>query len=787
MSLRGERWRIRGQVQGVGFRPFVYRLAQRHGLTGSVHNDTQGVVIDLFGRGDALAAMWEALVAEAPPLVRIDRRNREPLEDTGAPPPSAFRIVPSGSAGVVHAEVTVDAATCRDCLRELFDEADRRYRHPLINCTNCGPRYTIVQRVPYDRPNTTMSGFAMCGACAGEYRDAGDRRFHAQPVCCHDCGPRAELVDPDGLHVAGRDPCRDAAERLARGEILAIKGLGGFHLAAVADDPAVVRRLRGRKHRDAKPFAVMVASLDAARRLVRLSEPAAVLLSSAPTPIVLAPRVDDAAVAFEVAPGNHRLGVMLPTTPIQHLISRDPALSDRPLIMTSANLSDEPLVTDNADAVRRLGGLCDAILWHDRDIQRAVDDSVVLDVGDGLPVPIRRARGFVPAPLPLPAALADAPLGLATGGDLKGAIAITRDGNAILSQHLGDLDDARAYAGLEAAAHDLCELCGVEPVWIAHDLHPDYRSHALARERAARTGVPLVGVQHHHAHAASLMAEHGITERILAIVCDGTGFGTDGTIWGGELLACDLLGFQRLARLRPLRLPGGDAAARDISRTGLALLRQSLGADFVTHDMAGKLEPDERRRAVLARMLERGVNCPLSSGIGRLFDAVSALLGLARANRFEAEAALALEAAAASGDGGEALAWESFAIRTRAEGGTAPTDAVQLELDPAPFVHWLTNGIAAGTPAGTLAAAFHEALAEAWGDVAGRAARKTGIHTVGLSGGVFCNERLTRGLARRLAEGGLRVLRHERVPPNDGGLALGQAAIAAARVRAGQT
>ena len=758
-----QRWRLRvtGQVQGVGFRPFVYRLACEIGVRGHVLNDERGVTIEAQGEPDCLDRFAQRLRDESPPLATVN----DLAVTKGLPlaAESGFHIIGSRATGAAAAAVTVDVALCGDCRRELLTPADRRYRYALINCTNCGPRYTIVRDVPYDRPNTTMAGFAMCDTCGREYENAADRRFHAQPIACHDCGPTLSLVTPGGEPIAG-DPIAGCVGRLMAGGIVAIKGLGGFHLAARAGDEAAVARLRQRKRRDAKPFALMCATVEAAEQLVALSAEGAAALRSPAAPIVLAPRRDDAVVSSDVAAGTHRLGVMLPYTPIQHLIFAEGGRAMGPLVMTSANASDEPLVIDHADALRRLGSLCDAMLWHDRPIERCVDDSVLIDMAGAAPLPIRRSRGFVPSELPLPMTVDD---GLCVGGELKNTVAVVRGGHAVLSQHLGDLKHPLAYKHFQRALADMRRLFSVRPRWIAHDLHPLYMSGYHARQLAERLGAALVPVQHHHAHAAAVLAEHRRCDRVLAVVCDGVGFGSDGTLWGGELLLADLLDFTRLAHLRPLRLAGGDAAAKDTRRCALGLLYQTDGDGFVDLAAAARVVPDHTERSMLGAMIRRNVNCVETSAAGRVFDGIAALLGLCRHNRFEAEAAMALEAAAAGRPAidGDRL----YSIR---EGC----------IDLAPLIRHIAQS---PLPPDALAGLFHDQLAAAWAEATRQAAEEHGISTVVMSGGVFCNQRLTERLSALLESAGLEVLRHRVVPPNDGGLALGQAAIASARIAAG--
>lgn len=769
-SLLGRcRWLIMGQVQGVGFRPFIYRLANSLGLAGFVRNTPQGVVIECQGDLTQLEKFELELRRNHPPLARIhhvDRQLLPPEEHVGG-----FHIEHSfdSQSDLLLGQVTVDTAVCPDCLREIFSPTDRRFRYGLTNCTNCGPRFSIIRRIPYDRVNTTMAGFTMCSACRCEYTNPADRRFHAQPIACHDCGPQVAIVDCRGQKIVG-DPIDQARRLLLEGKIVAVKGLGGFHLAVKADDEQAVQRLRRLKKRDSKPFALMVGSIEKARRIVELSHTAEQLMLSPQCPIVLAIRHGDSEIAPSVAPGNHRLGVMLPYTPIHHLLLKD--LPDTVFVMTSGNISDEPLAIDNDEALERLGPMCDAILWHDRPIQRGVDDSVVIDMHQDAPIFVRRARGYVPEAIDLPAAVQSDTQGLCLGGELKNTIAVVRAGQAILSHHLGDLSHLAAFEAFVRTIEDMQHLFGITPEWIAHDLHPMYLSTAQARKLADERHLPLIGVQHHHAHAAALLAEHRVSERILVVVCDGTGWGPDGTIWGGELLAADLSGFERIAHLKPLRLAGGDAAARETARCGLALLYQAFGAGFEDHPAARRLVPDASRRQVLCRMIRDNINCALSSGAGRVFDGVAALLGLCSYNHFEAQAALAMEAAA------------HRAGKQKSRDGLFEIRDGLISLSP--LVRELLRLVEAGSSAEDLSWLFHEQFARALGQAATEAADRLGLRVVGLSGGVFCNAWLTRRLTELLVSAGLEVLRHRLVPPNDGGLSLGQAAVAAARISGGK-
>ncbi len=784
-SLR-RRWHILGQVQGVGYRPFVYRLAHRLNLGGYVLNDSRGVTVEAQGSAAQLKRFSRALDDERPPLALIDSvlvEDVPPVCESGS---DSFHIresldpVPAGCADdSARTAITVDSAVCDACRKELAEPRDRRHRYGLINCTDCGPRYTIIDRVPYDRPDTTMRSFAMCSSCRDEYTDPSDRRYHAQPIACHDCGPVVELVDARGALLPG-DPITSCTALLTGGKIVAVKGLGGFHLGVRADDPKAVARLRHGKRRDFKPFAVMCRSVEVAGRLVSLSKKAQLLLGSAAAPIVLAPRRRGGHIATSVAPDSHRLGVMLAYTPIHHLLFAeiDPAIDA--LVMTSANPSDEPLTIDNDEAIEKLGGLCDAILWHDRPIRRRVDDSVVLDMGSGgaSPLPIRRARGFVPTSLRLPVG-GDLP-GLCVGGELKNTSALVRDGRAGRSQHIGDLSFTQVFEHFKETIADLWRLFDVRPQWIAHDLHPMYLGTSHAKVLAKNLDVPLIGVQHHHAHAAAVMAEHGETDPVLAVVCDGVGYGVDGTSWGGELLLADLTSFKRLSHLRPINLAGGDAAAHDTRRCGLALLHQVYGDDFADHPAATTLVKDPNERAMLAGMLKRNVNCTTSTAAGRYFDGVAALLGLSTRNDYEAQAAMRLETSAYRCEV-PVIRGPLFHI-VPGEPGTPGTPGT---IDLSPLTGAIVAGRAQGVPVEALAALFHDQLAWALADAAQDASRRLGVTTIALSGGVFCNERLTQCLIGRLSEGGLRVLVHEQVPANDGGLALGQAAVAAARLKAG--
>ncbi|MEM7624076.1 MAG: carbamoyltransferase HypF [Planctomycetota bacterium] len=770
--------RVRGQVQGVGFRPAVYRWAAAQGLTGCVYNDTHGAVVEVEGPAERVEAFLRGLAGAMPRLVRIDYLHHQAVPIRGD---TAFIITPSRDSVVADAAVTVDTAVCDACLHEMRSPQNRRHGHALINCTDCGPRFSIIDAVPYDRPNTTMRRFAMCDLCRVEYDNPADRRFHAQPVCCPDCGPRVTLINRDGVEVVGSedDPPHQAAEWLRAGKILAIKGIGGFHLAVRAGDADAVARLRQCKHRDAKPFAVMVRDVLAARALVQLTEAGEAALQGPAAPIVLAPRLGPSSVAPglaaevvpEVAPGTHRLGVMLPYTPIHHrLFDAQPQLG--PLVMTSGNLSDEPLVTGNDEALNKLRDIADGLLMHNRPIARGVDDSVVLDLATGPPVLLRRSRGWVPTAIALDGGReAAAAPGLCVGGELKGTIAVVRRGEAVLGQHLGDLKHPAAYDNFRRSVDDMLGLFDVEPAWVACDRHPAYLSHGFAQRWAKDHGIALIEVQHHHAHAAALLAEHDRHDPILAFVADGVGYGDGGAVWGGEVLRVDRRNYQHLARLRPLRLPGGDAAARDTRRCALALLHQAYGDAGLDHPVVDSLGFEALERQTLSAMVRRRIHCVDSSALGRVFDGVAALLGLCQTNRFEAEAPMALEASAFAGD---------HAADTDTDACIVSVDTTPWAIDLSPLVRRLVDGRMRCEPTPNLAAYFHTGLARAWATLLRQLASDLGLNTIGLTGGVFANESFTLRVSHHLTDAGLTVLRHRQVPPNDGGLSLGQAAVAVA-------
>ncbi len=746
---------VSGIVQGVGFRPYVYRLATERGLVGSIGNTSRGVMIEVQGTREQVDDFVTALPREAPPLARIVRVS---VSDLRAAADSEFRIVETSRGEPVATLISPDVAVCDDCLREMFDPADRRHRYPFINCTNCGPRFTIIRTIPYDRPFTSMAAFAMCPACRAEYDDPRDRRFHAQPNACWACGPRLEFREARGAAADG-EPLGRAADALRRGLVVAVKGLGGFHLAADATSAAAVDRLRERKRRVEKPFAVMVRDLDAAAGLCHLEPADAEALGNALRPIVLLRRREGSPVAPGVAPGNRNLGLFLPYAPLHHLLFDASGLDA--LVMTSGNLSEEPIAIGNEEALDRLEPLADAFLLHDRDILLRCDDSVVRRMG-GRVRQIRRSRGWVPTPVFL---RAEVPPVLAVGGELKSTICLTRGDQAFLSQHIGDLENADATSFFAEAIEHLARILEIEPVAVAHDLHPDYAS----TRWALRRGLPTVAVQHHHAHVVSCMAENGIEGRVIGFALDGTGYGTDGKIWGGEVLIADERSFVRAAHLDYVPMPGGEAAVREPWRMALAFLHAHYGESLFELPIPFARELPRREAETLIRMIVRGVNAPLTSSCGRLFDAVSALVGVRATINYEAQAAIELENLI-SGDDARPY---PFALRNEEEGiviGTRPLfDAIVADLRD-------------DVPRGTISRRFHLGLVDALLDVALRLRDQTALGRVCLSGGTFQNAFLFETLESRLNEAGFEVFSHAEVPCGDGGLSLGQAIVAAARI-----
>ncbi|MGD0939838.1 MAG: carbamoyltransferase HypF [Terracidiphilus sp.] len=822
---------VRGIVQGVGFRPFVYRLAHEEMLTGFIGNNTDGVTIEIEGKDARVDAFLTRLRSEAPPLARIDSITVRELALAGG---SEFRIVSSQVMGQVSTGIPADAATCVDCLRELLDPADRRYRYPFLNCTNCGPRFTITRRIPYDRPQTSMAKFPMCPACQREYDDPLNRRFHAQPNACWDCGPRVWLVRANSalsqcttsiapqevlrqgltsvgtqealsqgmtLVVPQRQPNKagalapeefsltefhrnaamsapssaqcnqwqsDAIEEsvslLLSGQIMAIKGIGGFHLSVDATNDAAVMRLRERKQRYGKPLAVMVRDLEAARVVCDLTAEEEALLTTTARPIVLARRREGCGIAQNVAPGIPWIGVFLPYAPLQHLLFADSRI--RALVMTSANLSEEPIAIDNDEARTRLGKIADAFLMHDREILQRCDDSVAAVV-DGAPQLIRRARGFVPLGVPLPFV---APPLLAVGGHLKSVFALSRGGFAYQSQHLGDLENLTGLEFFKESLNHLMRTFEIEPEAVVHDVHPGYLSTEWAKEWARERGLPLIAVQHHHAHIAGCMAELGLTGTVIGLALDGTGYGTDGKVWGGEVLIARLGSFERFAHLDYVPLPGGEKAIKEPWRMALAALRNA-GLDVEAAAALSGANGQEAR--VLERMIERGVNAPLTSSLGRLFDAVAAVVLKRRVVDYEAQAAIELEGIAVD----EPYDESGYAMEF-VGGDCASHLAVRMKT--APLWQELVSDLRAGTSRAKISARFHSGVAASFVQASKSARETTGIEQVALSGGCLHNRRLARLLRMKLEAEGFEVFQHVKVSPGDGGLSYGQLAVAAA-------
>jgi hydrogenase maturation protein HypF len=757
------RIRVAGVVQGVGFRPFVHRLATQLGLTGHVGNDAEGVVVEVEGDASVVAEFEASLVADAPPLAHIFSCHGTPVRTRNE---RGFAIVESQTAGAIATFVSPDLAVCDDCLGELFNPADRRSRYPFITCTNCGPRFTITLRLPYDRPNTTMRQFALCAACRAEYEDPANRRFHAQPLACADCGPRLWFEGPTGA-VDGTDAAIAATQRaLACGAIVAIKGLGGYHLACDAASTGAVATLRDRKARQDKPLAVMVGDLAMAHRLAHIDRFEAMRLSGPERPIVLVARRAGTPLTERVAPRNPLVGLLLPYTPLHHLLfQRVPGSDDTvptALVMTSGNLSDEPICYDDADARTRLERIADAWLVHDRPIHVPCDDSVVRLDGD-IEIPIRRARGFAPLPVALPFAVAPT---LAMGGEIKNTFCLAAGRYAWVSQHVGDMGSLETLVAFERSTRQFGDIYDIDPERVAADAHPGYHTRAWADDNAAGA-VDLV--HHHHAHLAAVMVEHAVPpgERVIGFAFDGTGFGTDGAIWGGEVLLAHYGGFERAAHLRYIPLPGGDATIRKPSRAALAHL-WAAGIAWAP-DLPPVRNTPAEELAVLGRQLERNVQCVPTSSMGRLFDAVSSLLGVRHTASYEAQAAMELE---------------HLAVQSMTDGGA--TDGIPpyrfawtgTEIDPAPVLRAMLADLRGGCAPGSIAAAFHLAVADLVAETADRLRESTGIELVALSGGVFQNVLLLRLVRAALAARHLHALTHRIVPPNDGGLALGQVAVA---------
>lgn len=802
-EIIGAKIYISGIVQGVGFRPFVYNLARRHGLNGWVRNTSAGVEIHIDGEANELSAFVDGLRSEAPPLSSIDE-----LLMLEAPPYGFTDFVISHSESLEDAfqPISPDIGICPDCLRELFDAKDRRYLYPFINCTNCGPRFTIISSIPYDRPQTTMAGFDLCPECSREYRDPTDRRFHAQPVACPQCGPQVWLEiqngeageftpyeeiktdqAPQGKDIQFGIYAIQAVQRLlALGKIVAVKGLGGFHLACDATSSEAVAELRRRKLRVDKPFALMLKDVDTVRKHCHLSPAEQELMESNAKPVVILDRLASSNIAREVSPGQNTIGIMLPYTPLHHLlfaslpdsqIAGNPI--DRPpeaLVMTSGNLSEEPIVTSNKDARQRLSSLADAFLMHNRPIHLRCDDSVMRIYPPRQETcPIRRSRGYAPYPVRLP--WESAPL-LATGAELKNTFCVTRGRYAFLSQHIGDMENYETLASFEASVIHYEQLFRIKPSAITYDLHPDYLASRYAVDRAERESIPLIGVQHHHAHIAACMAEHGLSNEqgVIGIAFDGTGYGDDGHIWGGEILLADYRGYRRFAHLAYYPLPGGDRAVRKPARIALAYLWQAGVEWEPLFACVVALCADER--SAIRSQLTHKVNTALTSSMGRLFDAIAAIAGIRQSVNFEAQAAIELEACADRSENG-AYPFDITAINP--DDGTRYRPLYQIEA--APLIKEAANDFRSGVAPGRISARFHNGVAQLALEIARMAHKETDLQTVALSGGVWQNMLLLEKTTRLLEQAGFEVLHHRRAPTNDGGLALGQAAIGSYRLK----
>jgi len=752
---RRARGAIEGIVQGVGFRPFIYQLAGRYSLSGYVGNTDFGVDLEVEGSDANITLFMASVVASPPPLAHIAsvRWTDIPVKNQ-----QSFEITQSKNRRERSALISPDAGICKDCQRELLDPLDRRFRYPFINCTNCGPRYTIIKDIPYDRISTTMASFQMCPVCQKEYEDPANRRFHAQPNACWACGPVPSLYDASGVKMICDDPVRETISLLQQGAILAVKGLGGFHLSVDASNHEAVVRLRRRKHREEKPLAVMVKDLETARRMVHVNRAEAELLLSRQKPIVLLEKKSLYGLSEQVAPLNRYLGVMLPYTPLHILLMEGPS---GPLVMTSGNVSEEPITRDNHAAFKRLHGIADYFLSHNRDIHLRGDDSVVRVVDD-IPRQVRRSRGYVPVPVFLPSSMATMPSVLALGGELKNTVCLTKKNRAFLSQHVGDLENLETYDFFKLTVSHLRRILEIRPEVMVHDLHPDYLSSRFAREQKEFT--PLA-VQHHHAHIVSCFAEHGFEGSAIGLAMDGTGLGLDGAIWGGEVLLCDRVSFSRRAHLGYVPLPGGDAAAKSPWRMGLVYLYHAYGEALFDLAIPFVQELDRETASIILQMAQKGVNSPLTSSCGRLFDAVSALLDIRKEIAYEGQAAIELEMSRNPDEEGD-YAFDIY------------TEAGEWIMETTPIIQGVVTDLIEGEAPDVISGRFHNTLIKMLHQICRIIRSESNIEQVALSGGAFQNETLLRGLTKVLDADGFKVLSHAQVPANDGGLSLGQAVIA---------
>jgi hydrogenase maturation protein HypF len=766
-KLKGIHIHISGIVQGVGFRPFVYNLAQKYNLKGWVKNTSSGLDIQVDGLEDQLEVFTEKLKSEAPSLASLDQIEVKELPVSGF---GAFEILQSESIPSAFQPISPDVCVCPDCASEMLNPKDRRYRYPFINCTNCGPRFTIILDIPYDRPKTSMSGFEMCPDCTAEYTDPTNRRFHAQPIACPNCGPQVWLEQyrhadngaTTSIMQIGEEAIQRTRKLLVEGKIIAIKGLGGFHLACNARDPIAIGELRRRKLRVDKAFAVMMPDMETVKRHCHVNEKERILLESPAHPIVLLRRRSVSMIPNDIAPGQRTIGVMLPYTPLHYLLLEKEKGYPDVLVMTSGNLSDEPICTDNIDARERLEKLADAFLMHDRDIHIRTDDSVVRVFNKEV-YPIRRSRGYAPFPVRLPW---NSPPLLAAGAELKNTFCITNENYAFLSHHIGDLENYETLKSFEEGVEHFERLFRVKPDAIAYDLHPNYLSTRYAIERTEREKIPAIGIQHHHAHIASVMAEHGLdgSQRVIGVAFDGTGYGEDGAIWGGEFLVADYSGYQRAAHLQYFHLPGGDISTRRPSRTALSLL-YTLGIEWY-ESLATHADLCESDRMVLFNQLEKKINTPITSSMGRLFDAAAALAGVRQRTNYEAQAAIEFEA-----------------LADPDEKGYYEFEFIDGEISPMPAMEALLEDKFSDIAVGKISSKFHNGLARMVVDVCGKISRNYDLSEVALSGGVWQNITLLQKTMSLLEKDGFTVHIHHLVPANDGGLALGQAAIAGYRLK----
>ncbi len=744
---------VHGIVQGVGFRPFVFQTAERLGLTGEVANTSAGVAIHVEGAAASIDAFCRTLVESPPPLAHITELSVEPASTAHHP---AFSIVQSRPGSARSALISPDVAVCRDCLAELFDPADRRYRYPFINCTNCGPRYTIIEDIPYDRPKTAMREFAMCPQCRAEYDDPADRRFHAQPNACPVCGPSVALFEADRTRIAADDPIAEAGRRLSAGRIVAVKGLGGFHLAADAKNEDAILRLRARKHREEKPLALMVKDVPVAERLCRITAEERALLASSRRPIVLLEKNEPSDIAAAVAPNNRYFGVMLPYTPLHYLL-----LEQGPdvLVMTSGNLSEEPIAIGNEEAFVRLADIADDFLVHDRKIVLRSDDSIVRHISAASRF-VRRSRGYVPVPVFLKEAI---PPVLAVGAELKNTVCLTKGGNAFVSQHVGDLENAETLSFFEQTIGHLKRILEIDPELIAYDLHPDYLSTQWAE---AQSGPAKIGVQHHHAHIAACLAEHRIEGPVIGLSFDGTGYGPDRTVWGGEVLIADAAGYRRAARLDPVPMPGSAAAIREPWRMAVSYLHHAYGKADFNPALPVLIRAGKEKVRIATELIEKGLNAPKTSSLGRLFDGVAAICGLRGRAAFEGQAAMELEMQS------DADTTEAYAFQWR----DRPVRTVCVDS----LIRQIVDDLLRQVPVATIGGKFHNTLVRLFAELCRELREETGLSRVALSGGVFQNAILLSKMSAALTRQGFTVLSHRIVPTNDGGICLGQAVIAAA-------